>query len=60
MQLRRIQDRCLMIHPLPYEEIKGIRLYEQFIDRRPWLDFTRRGHQVARRELEALATASES
>jgi hypothetical protein len=49
-----------MIHPLPYEEIKGIRLYEQFIDRRPWLDFTRRGHQVARRELEALATASES
>jgi NTE family protein len=60
MQLRRIQDRCLMIHPLPYEEIKGIRLYEQFIDRRPWLDFTRRGHQVARRELEALGTASES
>ena len=60
MQLRRIQDRCLMIHPLPYEEIKGIRLYEQFIDRRPWLDFMRRGHQAARRELEALGTANES
>jgi NTE family protein len=54
MQLRRIEDRCLMIHPLPYEEIRGIRLYEQFIDRRPWLDFMRRGHGVARRELEAL------
>jgi NTE family protein len=55
MQLRRIQDRCLMLHPLPYEEIRGIRLYEQFIDRRPWLDFIRRGHAAARRELEALA-----
>jgi len=55
MQLRRIEDRCLMIHPLPYEEIRGIRLYEQFIDRRPWLDFMRRGHGAARRELEALA-----
>jgi NTE family protein len=54
MQLRRIQDRCLMIHPLPYEEIRGIRLYEQFIDRRSWLDFIRRGHLAARRELEAL------
>ena len=54
MQLRRIQGRCLMIHPLPYDEIRGIRLYEQFIDRRPWLDFIRRGHEAARRELEAL------
>ncbi len=54
MQLRRIQDRCLMIHPLPYDEIRGIRLYEQFIDRRSWLDFVRRGHEAARRELEAL------
>ena len=59
MQLRRIQDRCLMVHPLPYEEIKGIRLYEQFIDRRPWLDFIRRGHQAARRDLEALQPASD-
>jgi len=60
MQLRRIEDRCLMLHPLPYEEIRGIRLYEQFIDRRPWLDFIRRGHEAARRELVAFQTASDS
>jgi NTE family protein len=54
MQLRRIQDRCLMVHPLRYEEVRGVRLYEQFVDRGPWLDFMRRGHLAARRELEAL------
>ncbi|MDH4281780.1 MAG: patatin-like phospholipase family protein [Myxococcales bacterium] len=56
MQLRRIEDRCLMIHPLPYEEIRGIRLYEQFLDRTQWLGFIRRGHEAARRQLEALAS----
>jgi predicted acylesterase/phospholipase RssA len=56
MQLRRIEDRCLMIHPLPYEEIRGIRLYEQFLDRGLWLDFIRRGHAAARRDLAALAS----
>lgn len=60
MQLRRIEDRCLLIHPLPYEEIRGIRLYEQFIDRRSWLDFIRRGHEVARRELGAFGAASQA
>ena len=54
MQLRRIEDRCLMIHPLPYEEIRGIRLYEQFLDRRPWPDFIRRGHAAARHALQAM------
>jgi hypothetical protein len=49
-----------MIHPLPYEQIRGIRLYEQFIDRRSWLDFMRRGHEAARRELETFGAASES
>ena len=47
-----------MVHPLPYEEVRGIRLYEQFIDRRPWLDFIRRGHKAARRELEAFTADS--
>jgi len=54
MQLRRIEDRCLMIHPLPYEEICGIHLYEQFLDRRLWLDFIRRGHTAGRQALETL------
>jgi NTE family protein len=54
MQLRRIEDRCLMIHPLPYEEICGIRLYEQFLDRTLWPGFIRRGHEAARRALREM------
>lgn len=55
MQLRRIQDRCLMIHPLPYEEIRGIRLYEQFLDRTQWPGFIRRGHTAARHALQSMS-----
>jgi len=43
-----------MVHPLPCEEIRGVRLYEQFVDRSQWLDFMRRGHSAARHELAAL------
>jgi hypothetical protein len=57
MQLRRIQDRCLMVEPLEYEEVRGVRLYEHFVDRRRWVEFMRRGHQAARRDLQALADA---
>jgi hypothetical protein len=53
-QLRRIQDRCILCHPLPYEEIKGIKLYEQFLDRRRWPEFAARGYQDARRRLSEL------
>jgi NTE family protein len=55
MQLRRIQDRCLMIHPLRYEDFKGVKFYEQFIDRSRWPEFILRGHEAARRGLERLA-----
>jgi len=58
MQLRRIEDRCLMINPLAYEEFRGVRLYEHFVDRSQWLDFIRRGHLAARRGLEALAASA--
>lgn len=54
MQLRRIQDRCLMVEPLEYEEVRGVRLYEHFVDRRRWVEFMRRGHQSARQGLQAL------
>jgi NTE family protein len=55
MQLKRIQDRCLMVHPLSYRDFKGIKLYEQFIDRSRWREFITRGHEAARRGLEQLA-----
>ena len=55
MQLRRIEDRCLLVEPLAYEEFRGVRLYEQFINRDQWLDFIRRGHLAARAGLQALS-----
>lgn len=54
MQLRRIADRCLMVHPLPYEEIKGAKLYEQFLDRSRWPEFITAGYEVGRKQLAAL------
>lgn len=54
MQLRRIKDRCLMLHPLPYTEIKGIKLYELLLDRSRWPDFMERGYRHARAALEKL------
>jgi NTE family protein len=54
MQLRRIEDRCLLLHPLPYTEIKGIKLYELLLDRSRWPDFMERGYSHARAALEGL------
>jgi NTE family protein len=57
MQLRLIQDRCLLLHPVPYEEIKGVKFYEQFFDRSRWPEFILRGYYHARRELSLLDRA---
>lgn len=57
MQLRLIQDRCLMLHPVPYQEIKGVKFYEQFIDRTRWPEFIVRGYYHARRSLALLDRA---
>jgi NTE family protein len=57
MQLRLIQDRCLLMHPVPYQEIKGVKFYEQFIDRSRWPEFIVRGYYHARRILSLLDRA---
>ena len=57
MQLRLIQDRCLLLHPVPYHEIKGVKFYEQFIDRTRWSEFIVRGYYHARRTLSLLDRA---
>lgn len=54
MNLRQIEDRCLMLHPVPYHDIKGIKFYEQFIDRSRWPEFVIRGYHHARRNLALL------
>lgn len=54
MQLRLIEDRCLLLHPVPYTEIKGVKFYEQFVDRSRWPEFLLRGYHHARRNLALL------
>jgi NTE family protein len=55
MQLRRVRDRCLLIEPLEYRDVKGVKLYEHFVDRRRWHEFMLRGYAATR---EALASGS--
>lgn len=57
MQLRLIQDRCLLLHPVDYQDIKGVKFYEQFIDRSRWPEFIVRGYYHARRTLALLDRA---
>lgn len=52
MQYRLIQDRCLLLQPVPYHEVEGVKLYEQFLDRRRWPEFITSGYEHARRALE--------
>lgn len=54
MQCRLIRDRSLLLHPVSYEEIKGVKFYEQFIDRKRWPEFILRGYYTTRRSLELL------
>jgi NTE family protein len=58
MQLRLIQDRCLLLHPVPYTEVKGVKFYEQYIDRSRWPEFVVRGYYSARRNLTLLDRAA--
>ena len=54
MNLQLIEDRCLLLHPVPYQEIKGVKFYEQFVDRSRWPEFVVRGYYNARRNLALL------
>jgi NTE family protein len=54
MQLRLIEDRCLLLHPVDYQGVKGLNFYEQFLDRSRWPEFVVRGYYHARRSLMLL------
>ncbi len=54
MNLRLIEDRCLMLHPVAYQDIKGVKFYEQFADRSRWPEFVIRGYYNARRNLALM------
>ncbi len=47
-------DRLVLLHPVPYEEVRGARFYETFIDRSRWAHFMRLGRTAARDLLPVL------
>jgi NTE family protein len=53
MNLRRLAEcmEVLMTEPVPYEVVRGVGFYRQFLDLADWPDFMRAGHAAARRAL---------
>lgn len=51
---RALGKRLVLIHPVPYAEVRGAQFYDQFLDRRQWPRFMRLGHEAARAALEQL------
>jgi NTE family protein len=52
-QMRLLGDRLLLLHPVPFTEVAGMRFYQSFLDRSRWADYARMGHACAR---TAIAT----
>lgn len=47
-------ERLVLLHPVPYAEVRGAQFYETFVDRSRWPHFMRAGYSCAR---AALAVA---
>jgi len=46
-------DRLVLLHPVPYAEVRGAHFYETFVDRSRWPAYMRAGHQSTLEALEA-------
>jgi hypothetical protein len=46
----------MLLHPVPYDEVRGARFYTSFLDRRSWPRFMRLGYDATREALETLGT----
>jgi NTE family protein len=57
---RALGERLILLHPVPYAEVRGARFYDTFLDRRRWPEFMRLGHQAARAALQRIADAGTS
>ena len=59
INLRRLRASIdvLMIEPVPYEKVRGVGFYRQFLDPSEWPDFMRSGRTEARRVLHAQRPA---
>jgi NTE family protein len=47
-QARLAGDRLLLLHPVPYPEVRGAQFYETFLDRGKWPSFMLAGRMTAR------------
>jgi NTE family protein len=47
-------ERLVLLHPVPYAEVRGAHFFDTFVDRSRWPHFMRAGHSCAR---SALAVA---
>ena len=54
-QARLAGNRLTLLHPVPYEEVRGGRFYETFVDRRRWPGFMNAGREAGRDHLERLS-----
>lgn len=45
------QAQVVMIEPVPYEKVRGVGFYRQFLDTSEWPSFMRAGRSEARRAL---------
>lgn len=52
--VRQLGPRLTLLHPVPYEEVRGAKFYESFLDRSRWLSFMQRGYEVTRAALLEL------
>lgn len=48
-----VKDRLLLLHPVPYAEVRGARFYQTFVDRSRWPKFMRLGRSCARNALRS-------
>ena len=55
---RLLGDRLTLIHPVPYDEVRGTRFYESFVDRSRWPEFMRMGYRAAHDALRRLAATA--
>lgn len=53
--VRELGPRLKLLHPVPYEEVRGTKFYESFLDRRSWPHFMRLGYECGRAALESYA-----
>lgn len=54
-QMALLGRRLVMLHPVPYDEVRGAQFYQSFVDRTGWPRYMRLGYDSARAALERLA-----